>query len=105
MALRRIDESFIKNPYKISYEESISLIDKILDGENIFRNNFIIAKYSQHIINKNGLKGKLGNLKYYSFYSSQQNLFKPTEKFDIEFCEILNIPDPRPNKKLDESEI
>tara|TARA_B110000091_G_scaffold139147_1_gene148763 strand:+ start:3021 stop:4253 length:1233 start_codon:yes stop_codon:yes gene_type:complete len=105
LALRRIDESFIKNLYKISYEESISLIDKILDGENIFRNNFIIAKYSQHIINKNGLKGKFGNPKYYSFYSSQQNLFKPTEKFDIELCKILSIPDPRLNEKLDGSEI
>ncbi len=67
----------------------------------------LIDVWKEHVetINKNGLKGKFGNLKYNSFYSSQQNLFKPTEKFDIEFCEILNIPDPRPNKKLDESEI
>ena len=105
LALRRINESFIKNLHKISYKESISLIDKILDGENVFINDFIIGKHSQHIINNNGLKGKFGNPKYYSSNSSQQNLFKPTEKFDIELCRILSIPNPNVNRKLDGSEI
>lgn len=99
--LIRIRESFIKNLHKLSYDNSISLIDKILDGEDIFINDFIIAKHSQYIINRNGLKGKFGNPIYYGCSSTQQKLFQPIEKFDIELRRILSIPNPNDNKKLD----
>jgi hypothetical protein len=99
--LIRIRESFMKNLYKLSYDDSISLIDEILDGEDIFINDFIIAKHSQNIINRNGLKGKFGNPIYYGCSSKQQKLFQPIEKFDIELRRILSIPNPNDNKKLD----
>ena len=104
--LGRIRESFVKNLYKLSYEDSIFLIDKILDGEDIFSNDFVIAKYSQYIIKRNGLEGKFGNPIYYRSYSTKQKLFKPTEKFDIELCRILRIPpNPNNNQKIDGREI
>ena len=104
--LSRILFYFRMNLHKLSFEESISLIDKIIDGEDIFRNHFIIAKYSQKIINENGLKDKYGNPKYYQLQSnrSKQKPFQSIETSDRNLHIILSKAHSRINRKLDDEQ-
>ena len=96
LKINQIRNSFVRDLYKFSYEESISLIDMIIEGEDIFNDDFFIAKHTQEIIDKKGLKGKFGNPKYYESVSS-------TEKLDDSiFYEILKYFNPKDNKKLDD---
>lgn len=97
LKIDQIRSSFVRDLYKFSYEESISLIDRVIEGENIFRDDFLIAKHTQKIIDKKGLKGKFGNPKYYDSESS-------TEKLDdYIFYKILKYFNPKDNEKLDDS--
>jgi hypothetical protein len=100
--LGKITDSFPRNIYKLSYEESVSLIDMLAEGKATLRDHLIIAKHSQKIIDKNGLKGKFGNPKYYGSSSTSQYHFQPTEKFDIELCRILKIIGLKNDKILDD---
>jgi hypothetical protein len=99
LKIDQIRSSFSRDLYKLSYQESISLIDRLIEGENIFGDDFVIAKYTQKIIDKKGLKGKFGNPKYYDTVLS-------TEKSDDSiFYKIFKYFNPKDNEKLSELNI